>query len=145
MWARAVELMLGCWLAISPFVFRHAPTAHHLWVNDLVAGALVATLALLSFRRVSEKAHLGSIAVGLWLIAFAYLQPEAPSSVAAQNYMVTGLLLVMLAVLPSFSEAPPAGWRAFNRERSERSERSGAAATAPTSSPQSHDRLRGQQ
>lgn len=24
MWARVVEVMLGCWLAVSPFVFRHS-------------------------------------------------------------------------------------------------------------------------
>src|SRR5207247_2056429 len=48
MWARVVEVMLGCWLAVSPFVFRHPAEERAWWANDLICALLVVALALLS-------------------------------------------------------------------------------------------------
>lgn len=49
MWSRVVEAMLGCWLLVSPFVFRHPFSEPQLWIVDLIAGLAVITCGLLSY------------------------------------------------------------------------------------------------
>jgi hypothetical protein len=78
MWARVVEIMIGCWLAISPFIFRHAAGEKALWWNDLGAAVAVIVLASLSFWRPLRHAHLAIGLVALWLIGFAYLASAHP-------------------------------------------------------------------
>lgn len=110
MWARVVEVMLGCWLAVSPFVFRHGPDTRDLWTTDLACAAIIVTLALLSFAPRLRRAHLGQLAVAAWLVGFGYTGEGAP---AHQNQIVVGLLLAMLAIVPSEASRPPPSWRAW--------------------------------
>ena len=62
MWARVVEMMLGCWLAISPFVFNHGD-ASVLWAMDFLFASTVIVLALLSYWQPARHAHLGIVVV----------------------------------------------------------------------------------
>ena len=119
-WARHVELMLGCWLTMSPFVFRHAPEDTWRWVNDLTCAAVVAAVALLSYRPELGKIHRANAAVSLWLVAVGLLVPVAaasPAPPAVQNWIVVGLLLLMLGILPSRAARPLREWEAFLEER----------------------------
>ncbi|MGE0756204.1 MAG: hypothetical protein AB7O38_04255, partial [Pirellulaceae bacterium] len=61
MWARVIEFMLGCWLAISPFVFHHGDNWLR-WTIDWAAAVLVVTLAVLSYWPPMRRAHLGTVA-----------------------------------------------------------------------------------
>ena len=113
MWARIIELMLACWLALSPFVFRHGRDDTRLWLTDFVAASTVALLSLLSFRPALQRAHLLNILVALCLIASGALPAGSHSPAGYQNHVVLGLLLLMFAVVPSRSGDPPAAWQAF--------------------------------
>src|SRR5918999_1339915 len=79
MWARIVEVMLGCWLALSPFIFNHPTEKSAWWINDLTSGIALVTLALFSFWRPMRHAHLAIVLLGLWLISFAYLAAPYPT------------------------------------------------------------------
>ena len=114
MWARVIEFMLACWLAISPFVFRHGPEETWLWTNDLTASFVVAFLALLSFRHSLRRAHLFNLVVALWLVIAGFLGAGTP---AAQNHVVLGLLLGIVAIVPSRASEPPLAWRQYLAER----------------------------
>jgi hypothetical protein len=120
MWARTTEVMLGAWLAASPFIFRHSPEEPLLWWNDLGSALLVVTLSLLSFWSRMRRAHLLNILVALWLVGFAYFGFGSPPPPAAQNDLVVGLLLLMLAIIPSQATLPPRGWRERMPERNSR-------------------------
>lgn len=128
MWARVVEVMLGCWLAVSPFVFRHEPAERILWVSDLLSAFVVVVLALASFWSPLRYAHLAIVLVGLWLIVFGFLAPY-PTAPAFQNDIVVGLLLLIFAIVPNEASQPPKPWlrhleenaRAQVAEESERS------------------------
>lgn len=106
MWSRVVEIMLGCWLLVSPFVFSHPETEAAWWINDLAAGSAVITFGLLSFWKPTRHAHLLTIAVGGWLIGFAYLHLGEPPP-AAQNNALLGWLLMMFAIIPNLATRPP--------------------------------------
>lgn len=114
MWARVVEFMLACWLAVSPFVFGHGERTF-LWVNDFACAALIATFSLASFVR--PRLHLGNLAVALWLVVAVFVGADAPPSPARQNHMVFGLLLGMVAIVPSHASTPPTAWIEYNRRK----------------------------
>jgi hypothetical protein len=110
MWARVVEVMLGLWLLISPFIFGHSAGNTGLWINDLVCGFLLMTLALLSFWHPLRYAHLAIGIVALWLIAFGFFVPY-PAPPASQNHILLGLVLLMFAIIPNDANLPPPSWR----------------------------------
>ena len=111
MWPRQIEFMLGCWLMLSPFIFRHPSDALWLWVTDLSCGAAVLFLSLLSYARGYRYVHLATIGICLWLVLFGYFHQAYPTSPALQNDMLLGLLLMMLAIIPNEATLPPPSWR----------------------------------
>jgi peptidoglycan/LPS O-acetylase OafA/YrhL len=111
MWPRVVEVMVGFWLAASPFIFRHPADQKALWTRDLLCAFLVACFALLSFSRRARRAHLGIIPVAGYLVLAAFLSEVDPPPAALQNDLLVGVVLLMLAILPSEASLPPRGWR----------------------------------
>ncbi len=103
--------MLGCWLAASPFIFNHDPSARALWVNDFVCAGLIITIAALSFFRPIRRVHLLQLAVAGWLVGFGYLAQSPPVPGGLQNDMIVGLILLMLGIAPPDADRPPRGWR----------------------------------
>lgn len=110
MWSRVVEVMLGCWLLMSPFIFGHSPAQAPLWANDLACGSVVIVLGLLSYWRPTRHAHLLTLGVALWLIAFAYRMGFGTALPASQNHLILGCLLLMFAVIPNHAAQPSDGW-----------------------------------
>jgi hypothetical protein len=116
MWSRVVEVMLGCWLLVSPFVFAHSGEHVAWWIVDFVAGCAVIACGLMSYAQSLRFAHLVTIATALGLIGFAAAHALAlPADATAippalQNHVVLGLLLVMLAVIPNHASDPPPSW-----------------------------------
>lgn len=111
MWARVVEIMLGCWLLVSPFVFGHPSDDAVAWGIDFAAGSLVILLGLLSFWRPARWAHLALLLVAAGLIAGAYARSGESALASAQNHMSIGVLLLMFAIIPNDASQPPHGWR----------------------------------
>jgi hypothetical protein len=113
MWARVIEVMLGCWLAMSPFIFRHSAEDKILWFNDFFASTVVIVLALVSFWSSLRFAHVANLVAALWLIAFGFLASPYPAPPALQNDIVVGMLLLMFAIIPNEATRPPRPWRDF--------------------------------
>jgi hypothetical protein len=116
MWPRIAELLISAWLAASPWIVPSPAGADPIVrTNALVCAALIALFALLSFRAPWEKAHLLSLPVAVWLVAIAFLQPNPPPPAPFQNFVVTGLTLLLFAILPTRASEPPRAWREFQR------------------------------
>lgn len=129
MWARVIELMLGVWLAVSPWVFRHAPDATAFWVADFAAALAVWLFAGASFWTKTRRAHLGILGVAVALGVFAYFFTPTPPVPAAENELLVSVLLLMLAIIPSRASEPPPAWLEYYRN-AEDSGRSGSGARA---------------
>ena len=111
MWPRIVEVMLACWLTVSPFIFDYDEADRLLWITAYLSAAAVATLSLLSLSRRFDKMHLGILVVAAWLAVTGYaFGGERPAPAAYQNDLVVGLLLAMLAILPTRTSEPPQRW-----------------------------------
>lgn len=126
MWARVIEVTLGCWLVLSPFIFRHATDQAMHWINDLCCGFAVATLALLSFWHPTRHAHLVTCGIALWLIGVGLFASPYPAPPALQNNIVVGLLLLIFAIIPDEASLPPSPWRDFFTEREKPPARAGS-------------------
>jgi peptidoglycan/LPS O-acetylase OafA/YrhL len=111
MWARVVEFMLGCWLAISPFIFAHADDQIGLWATDWICATLVITLALLSYWHPTRHAHVLTLLVAAGLIVIGRFSTGETPSPAMQNQIVVGLLLLMFSLVPNAASRPPASWQ----------------------------------
>ncbi len=114
MWARYVEMALGVWLLVSPWVLPDAGGG--VTVVNMLAGALVLLLAGLSFTHRLRAAHLGSLLVSIILIGWGWSHFVRPGPAAAQNQILTGLMLGLVTVVPSESFRPPPCWRAYVSE-----------------------------
>lgn len=106
MWSRVIEIMLGFWLWMSPFIFRHPEGAVSFWINDYTAGALCMLFGALSYGNRTRQIHLGNSVVGLWLIVFAYLNSGWPVEPAFQNNVIVGFLLLMFGIIPNHADQP---------------------------------------
>jgi hypothetical protein len=110
-WPRVLEFILGVWLVVSPFIFRHPADERALWTNDFAAGTAISILALLSYWQPFRHVRLAIIGVAGWLLWFGYQAGSQANLPAYQNHIVLGLLLLMLAILPNNINAPPKPWQ----------------------------------
>jgi Zn-dependent protease len=113
MWARTIEVLLACFLAISPFLFSYPGDATFLWINDYAVAFIIIVLALLSTWHPLRKLHLAILLVAFWLIGVVCSLGERPLSPIFQNYLILSFLLAMLAIVPCESDLPPHPWRDF--------------------------------
>lgn len=110
MWPRVSELFLGAWLMLSPLIFADTRAIESFATRDVLVGAGIATLSLLSFWERTARAHLMTAAVSLVLLAVAYFGWPRPGPPAAQNEIATSLLILMLAIIPNNANSPPHSW-----------------------------------
>jgi hypothetical protein len=111
MWARTIELMLGVWLVLSPFVFRGTLGVEDFWSRDVCTGTAVILLSLLSFWSPLRRSRLATGVLAFGLVVSAWLAAVRPGPPAAQNEIVVGLLLLMLTIVPNEASLPPESWR----------------------------------
>ena len=109
MWSRITEILLGCWLIASPFVFGHAHDESFWWVMDVGVGSVVILLAAASYWTRTQHAHLLLLLVTCVLFGLAYSQFGDPPP-AAQNRALVGLLLLMFALIPNRASQPSPSW-----------------------------------
>ena len=122
MWGRVVEVMLGCWLALSPFLFGHYSSDRPIWMSDLICSGTVILLALVSFwwwpvARFLRYAHVLILGVAFWLIGFGYFYGGHPASPGYQNDIFVGLTLLLTAIIPNEASQPPPSWRRYYHQR----------------------------
>ena len=114
MWARIVEFFVACWLAASPFVL-HFSEESFLKANNIVCGILVALFALLSFCKRWGRMHLCTLGIGLWLWGISYMTFPLVASVPLENSALVGIVLLMLAIVPSHTARLSPSWHRFYR------------------------------
>lgn len=113
MWPRVAEVSLAFWLMASGSVFGHSGRPE-LAIVDLSVGAAVIIIVAMSLLPGLRHLHLATLLVALFLIAWAWatFQPR-PGPAGAQNQILVGLLLGLLAVVPSRIDRPPESWQPY--------------------------------
>lgn len=116
MWARAVEIALASWLALSPFIFGHPDEAAFLWYNDFACALAITIISSVALWPRAEKVHYLNVAVAAYLVVLGFTVP-APPPPAYQNYIVLGIVLFVFAVIPTPTTLPPWSWQDYYIER----------------------------
>src|SRR6266511_1172764 len=96
-WKDAVNLVLGVWLVISPWVFGfvadYAPT-WNAWVIGVVI-AIAALAALVSFNKWEEWVN---AVFGVWLALSPLILGFGSLTYATWNHVVVGAIVAILAI-----------------------------------------------
>lgn len=108
-WQDGINLLLGVWLFLSPWLLGFADISAALW-NALVFGALIVALAALAIVEYHDWEEWADMAIGLWVavspwvLGFAALTSGegAAAFAATWNALVTGVLTLGLAAWALF-------------------------------------------
>ncbi len=111
MWPRVVEVMLGAWLLVTPFIFRATPEVDAYTASAFAAGAIAAVASLASCWDPLRHARFLTLGVSFWLMLHGYFSAARPGPPAAQNELVVGSILLLFAILPNEINAKPRPWR----------------------------------
>jgi hypothetical protein len=101
-WRDAGNLLLGLWLAISPWLLSYAGEATPAW-NAHAVGVIIAVAALAAFAAFQEWEEWVNVALGAWLVISSYLLGFSNLAAAFWNQLIVGLLVVLLAAWTLFN------------------------------------------
>jgi len=114
MWPRALESLLGVWLVLSSYVLVPARVLESTVVL-IIAGLSV--MAIEVAARWRPRLHLLALVIAAGLIGWGWLRFPRPGPAAAQNAILTGLMLGLLAIVPSKAFEPPPAWKSHVHDR----------------------------
>lgn len=97
--ARIVNVVLGAWLFVSAFVWRHSPPQ---LTNSWVVGVLCVAFALIAMSMPSAR-YLNT-ALSIWLFLSAFLLPRISTATLWNNVLVA-IAIFVVSLVPS-EEAP---------------------------------------
>jgi len=113
MWARHIEAVIGIWIGFSWIIFRYSADETALQINDWISAILLNFFSLITYRDQFRYFHLFNFLIGLWFVSWVIHSGTGIHYGPHQNYMVAGLLLMMLSLVPSRTKEPPRGWVKF--------------------------------
>ncbi len=106
-WRDVANLVLGLWLAISPWALSYMMDAIPAW-NALVVGVIIAVAAaatLIAFHKWEEWVN---VVLAIWLIVSPFVLGFAAHTTAMWDHIVVGVLVGILALWTAIA-TPEAG------------------------------------
>ena len=92
-----INVLLGIWVIISPFVLRFALFPRAMW-NNVIAGIVVAALAL---TRTGAPRQSGwswaNVIIGIWLIVSPFILAFATST-PVWNNVILGVVILIVGI-----------------------------------------------
>lgn len=95
-WKDVGNLLLGVWLAVSPWALSYAGETTPAW-NAHVVGVIIAVSALAALLAFQQWEEWINIALGAWLIASPFVLGFTTNVAAMWNQLIVGLLVGILA------------------------------------------------
>ena len=93
--ARYLNVILGIWLFISAFIWRHTPEQFN---NSLVVGALCVLISLVALA-VPQVRYLNTL-LAIWLFISAFALPRV-SSGTVWNDVLVAIAIFVVSLLPT--------------------------------------------
>jgi SPW repeat len=91
-----VNLVLGAWLFLTPWIFGFAPEPAASW-NAWLSGIAVAALAIAALTAYAEWEEWVSLALGVWVAVSAWIVGFAGLLTATWVHLLTGIALVVVS------------------------------------------------
>jgi hypothetical protein len=108
--ASGINILLGIWLIISPWVFGYASVGPAAMWNSVVVGALVLIMAATRFASPHTAPGLSwtNLILGLWTIAAPWIYVYDNLGNALWDNVATGLAIVAVAIWAASATAAEA-------------------------------------
>jgi hypothetical protein len=105
--ASGINVLLGLWVIISPWIFGLSGNMSALW-NSIIVGVVVAILAGIRFANASENVWLSwvNLVLGVWVIATPWIYSLTTDMAAMTNYIIVGILIAALAIWSALASRP---------------------------------------
>lgn len=108
-WQDPLNIVLGLWLAISPWAlaYQDVPVAPG---NAVVVGLLIALLAALEFFKVTAWEEWGNFALGIWLAISPWVLAFNAVTAATANALIVGVAVAAFALWALGTDKDIGGW-----------------------------------
>ncbi|WP_456444963.1 SPW repeat protein [Deinococcota bacterium DY0809b] len=95
-WQDWVNLVLGLWLVVSPWVLAFSQNGAALW-NALIVGAIFVVLSLLALADAKPWEEWSELVVALWLLVSPWVLGYSALSAAMWNAVIVAVIVGVLA------------------------------------------------
>lgn len=102
-WRDGANLILGIWLAISPWALSYMAEADAAW-NAAVVGVVIAVAAAAAIMAFHQWEEWVNVVLGAWLIVSPFLLGYAANETVLWNQIVVGVLVGGLALWTAVTE-----------------------------------------
>src|SRR5215469_3206572 len=96
-WEDWVDMVLGVWLAVSPWILGFSESDPAATRNALIIGIAVAALSALTFLAYSVIEEWVDVVLGLWLIVSPWILSSAGNGAVAADFVIVGALVAGLS------------------------------------------------
>ncbi|HZD11622.1 MAG TPA: SPW repeat protein [Candidatus Binatia bacterium] len=95
--ASGLNVLLGIWLLVAPFILGYSGVAAGLW-NDIIVGALVLILAGVRVWKPAHNRWLSwtNVLLGIWLAAAPFILGYSEIAAAMWNDIIVGIAIIVL-------------------------------------------------
>jgi hypothetical protein len=107
-WQDAVNVVLGAWLVVSPWVLGYAAQQVPM-MNAVVVGGIVALAAIGALYAFQAWEEWTNVALAVWLIVSPWLLGFSAMETARLNHIIVGALIGVLALWSANIEHGPDG------------------------------------
>src|ERR1700756_894423 len=91
-----VNLVLGVWLFLSPWIFGFDPETAASW-NACLSGIVIAGLAIAALAAFAEWEEWLNLIVGLWVAASPWLGNFSANGTAMGLHLIVGIVVAVIA------------------------------------------------
>jgi SPW repeat-containing protein len=98
--ASSVNILLGIWLIVSPWVFHYSTNGPPAILNSVIVGAFIAVLAATRLAAWRDTAPLSALnlVLALWIIASPWVEGYAANVGGVRDNVILGVVIAALAV-----------------------------------------------
>lgn len=102
-WQDWVNLILGLWLFVSPWVLAYAMEPAAAWNAYIMGAAIVVFAAIAAYMPKAWEEMINTV-LGVWLVLSPYFLGFASQTMIAAHTVVVGVLVTIFAVWAMFSD-----------------------------------------
>src|SRR5262249_7041950 len=96
-WQDAVNVILGIWLFISPWVLGYSGAEAQAW-NAWIVGVIVFVLSIASLAQFQKWEEWINVLLGIWLILSPWILQFSTASRETTNAVIVGIIVGLLAL-----------------------------------------------
>ena len=108
-WEDPLNLVLGLWMLVSPWLLDHVANAGATW-NAVIVGAIIALAALIALFQVRAWEEWTNVVLGVWLAISPWILGFSGLTAAMWNALIVGIVVAVLALWTLGTDKDIGGW-----------------------------------